>query len=81
MFISMQRHVGIVAEYDFLEFIMYILKVTLCMYMQHVNQYNIFQEQKLKSFHFGFSSLWSLVKFSNLTYLYFQDMNNQLNTL
>ena len=30
--ISMQRHVGIVAEYDFLEFIMFILEVALYNY-------------------------------------------------
>ena len=45
MLISMQRHVGIVAEYDFLEFIMYILKVTLYMYMQHVKHFDIFKNK------------------------------------
>jgi len=54
----MQRHVGIVAEYDVLEFIMFILKVAL--YMQHVKHYNIFQEQKLKPVPFWFQFFVSM---------------------
>jgi len=54
----MQRHVSIVAEYYFLEFTMFILKVTL--YMQHVKHYNIFQEQKVEPFPFWFQFFVSM---------------------